>query len=211
MVETGKMKEVVPFETIEKKSKDYYIGDKVVSVEGKDGLQIFDGTLTKVGGKVTNREVNSLEVIKEKVDEVILVGTTERPRTAPTGTFHNPMLVGTYIVTSRPGWRWGRTHEGIDMAASVGTDVFASDGGTVIRAGWYAGYGNCVEIEHGNGWMTRYGHLSYIGVHTGQKVYQGQYIADVGNTGHSTGPHLHFEIRLNGSFVNPDTKVPGGV
>lgn len=211
MVETGRMKEVVPFDTVEKKSKDYYIGDKVVSVEGKDGLQIFDGTLTKVGGKVTNREVNSLEVIKEKVDEVILVGTAERPKTAPTGTFHNPMLVGSYVVTSRPGWRWGRTHQGVDMAAPVGTDVFASDGGTIIRAGWFAGYGNCIEIEHANGWMTRYGHLSYIGVKLGQKVYQGQYIGDVGNTGHSTGPHLHFETRLNGGFVNPDTKVPGGL
>lgn len=211
MVETGRMKEIVPFETIRKKSKDYYIGDEVVGVEGVKGVQIFDGTLTKVGGKVTKRETNSLEVITEKVDEVIYVGTTERPKTAPTGVFKNPMVQGTYIVTSRPGWRWGRTHEGVDMASHTGVYIYASDGGTVVRAGTYAGYGNCIDIEHANGWMTRYGHLSYIGVSVGQKVYQGQYIGNVGSTGHSTGPHLHFETRLNGAFVNPDTLVKGGI
>lgn len=211
MVETGRMKEIVPFETIKKDSKDYYIGDEVVGVEGVDGVQIFDGTLTKVGGKVTKRKTNSLEVITEKVDEVIYVGTTERPKTAPTGVFKNPMVQGTYIVTSRPGWRWGRTHEGVDMASHTGVYIYASDGGTVVRAGTYAGYGNCIDIEHANGWMTRYGHLSYIGVSVGQKVYQGQYIGNVGSTGHSTGPHLHFETRLNGAFVNPDTLVKGGI
>lgn len=211
LVETGKMRESIPYETIEKKSKDYYIGDKVVSVKGKDGVQIFDGTLTKVAGKVINRETNSIEVIKDKVDEVILVGTTERPRTAPTGTFHNPMAPGTYIVTSRPGWRWGAMHKGVDMGASTGTPVYASDGGTVVRAGWFSGYGNCIDIEHANGWMTRYGHLSSIDVRLGEKVYQGQYIGAVGSTGRSTGPHLHFETRLNDVFVDPDTKVVGGL
>lgn len=211
LVETGKMRETVPYETVNKKSDEYYIGDKVVDVQGEDGVQIFEGTLTKVGGKVTHRDVISLEVIKDKVDEVILVGTAERPRTAPTGTFHNPMIVGTYVITSRPGWRWGRTHEGVDMAAPIGTHVFASDGGTVIRASVYSGYGNCIDIQHANGWITRYGHLSAFAVKVGDKVYQGQYIGNVGSTGHSTGPHLHFETRLNGAFVNPDTKVVGGL
>lgn len=211
LVEEGRMRESVPYETVTKKSKDYYIGDKIVDVEGENGIQIFDGTLTKIGGKVVERQVDSVEVIKEKVDEVILVGTAERPKTAPTGTFHNPMVKGTYIVTSRPGWRWGRTHEGVDMAGSIGTHVFASDGGTVIRASVYSGYGNCIDIEHANGYITRYGHLSYIGVRVGQKVYQGEYIGNVGSTGHSTGPHLHFEIRRNGVFTNPDNYVVGGL
>lgn len=211
LVEKGKMKEIVPYETIKIKSKKYYIGDEIVAQEGVDGVQIFEGTLTKVGGKVSKRDTKNMEVITEKVDKKIYVGTTKRPKTAPTGIFKNPMKIGTYIVTSRPGWRWGRTHEGVDMGAGVGTNVFASDGGTIIRAGWHGGYGNCIEVQHSNGWMTRYGHLSYIGVHVGQKVYQGQLIGYVGNTGNSTGPHLHFEIRQNGKFVDPDTKIKGGL
>ena len=211
LVETGKMKEIVPYETIEKKTKDLYIGDEEIKVKGVKGVQIFDGTLTKIGGKVVTRDTKSLEIITEKVDQVVLVGTTKRPKTAPTGIFKNPMKVGTYIISSRPGWRWGRMHEGVDMAASTGTHVFASDGGVIIRASYYSGYGMCIEIQHSNGWMSRYGHLSYIGVKVGQKVYQGQYIGNVGNTGNSTGSHLHFETRQNGNFVNPDTKVKGGL
>lgn len=102
-------------------------------------------------------------------------------------------------------------HEGVDMGCSVGNPVYASDGGVVVRAGVYGGYGYCVDIQHDDGWISRYGHLSYIGVKVGDKVYQGQYIADSGNSGRSTGAHLHFEIRHNGSFVDPDSKVKGGL
>ena len=211
MVETGRMKEIVPYETIKKKSKKYYIGDEVISVKGVDGVQIFEGTITKVGGEVTNREVDNIEVLTEKVDKVILVGATKRPKTAPTGTFVNPLKAGTYTVTSRPGWRWGRTHEGVDMGCGVGNPVYASDGGVITCAGVYGGYGYCVDIEHSDGWMSRYGHLSKILVHNGQKVYQGQLIAYSGNSGRSTGAHLHFEIRQNGKFVDPDKKVKGGL
>lgn len=211
MIEKGKMKEIIPYETIEKKSDKYYIGDEVVAVKGVDGVQIVDGTLTKVGGKVVKRDIKYKEVITEKVDKITYIGTNKRPRTAPTGIFKNPLKAGTYIITSRPGWRWGRQHEGVDMGASTGTHIYASDGGKVIRASWYNGYGNCVDIQHDNGWITRYGHMSYIEVHVGQGVYQGQYIGNVGSTGNSTGPHLHFETRHNGAFVDPDTKVQGGL
>lgn len=211
LIEKGKMKEIVPYETIEKKTKELFIGEEEIGVKGVKGTQIFEGTLTKIGGKVVDRDTKKLEVITKKVDQVVYIGTTKRPKDAPTGIFRNPMKPGTYIVTSRPGWRWGRTHEGVDMASSVGVHVFASDGGTVIRASYYSGYGYCIDIQHGDGWMTRYAHLSYIGVHNGQKVYQGQYIGNVGSTGNSTGPHLHFETRKNGAFVNPDSKVRGGL
>lgn len=211
MVETGKMKEIVPYETVKKKSKKYYIGDEVISVKGVDGVQIFEGTVIKVGGKVINREVDNIEVLTEKVDKVILVGITKRPKTAPTGTFKNPLKPGTYVITSRPGWRWGRTHEGVDMGCGVGNPVYASDGGVITCSGVYGGYGYCVDIEHSDGWMSRYGHLSKILVHNGQKVYQGQLIAYSGNSGRSTGAHLHFEIRQNGKFVDPDAKVKGGL
>ena len=89
------------------------------------------------------------------------------------------------------------------MGAAGGTPIYATDGGTVVRAGWYSGYGNCVDIEHENGRMTRYGHCSRLLVNVGDKVYQGQNIALVGNTGHSFGNHLHFEVRVNNVAVNP--------
>jgi len=211
LVEQGKMKEIVPYETIEKESKDYYKGDEVVDVTGVDGIQIFEGTVTKVGGKVTNRKTKNMEVIREKVDEIILIGIAKRPKTAPTGVFKNPMLPGTYVVTSHMGYRWGRQHEGVDMGTPVGTAVYASDGGTVTFVGVSGGYGNLIIIDHGNGMTTRYGHLSSFGVREGQKVYQGQYIAASGNSGRSTGPHLHFEIRNNGTPINPEGKVSGGI
>jgi murein DD-endopeptidase MepM/ murein hydrolase activator NlpD len=107
------------------------------------------------------------------------------------------------ILTSGFGWRWGRMHEGIDLAVASGTPVVAAAAGTVIVAGWMGGYGNLVVVDHGNGVSTAYGHNTSVTVGTGQSVAQGQLIAYSGNTGHSTGPHVHFEVRINGSPVDP--------
>ena len=211
IVEKGKMKEIVPYETIEQESGDYYIGDTVVGVEGVDGVQLFEGTLTKVGGKVTDRKTIKLEVLTEKVDKIIYIGTSPKPKSTPTGTFRCPLGRGSYIITSGVGARWGTTHEGVDMASFIGNSVYAADGGTVIRAGWYGSYGNCIDIQHANGWITRYGHLSSIGVSAGEGVYPGQLIGAVGSTGFSTGPHLHFETRQNGVIYDPESLVSGGL
>ena len=107
------------------------------------------------------------------------------------------------ILTSGYGWRWGRMHEGIDLAVGNGTPVVSAAAGTVIVAGWMGGYGNLVVVDHGNGVSTAYGHNTTVTVGTGQSVAQGQLIAYSGNTGHSTGPHVHFEVRINGSPVDP--------
>jgi murein DD-endopeptidase MepM/ murein hydrolase activator NlpD len=107
------------------------------------------------------------------------------------------------ILTSGFGWRWGRMHEGIDLAVGNGTSVVASASGTVIVAGWLGGYGNLVVVDHGNGVATAYGHNTSVTVGVGQSVAQGQLIAYSGNTGHSTGPHVHFEVRVNGTPVDP--------
>ncbi len=106
-------------------------------------------------------------------------------------------------VTSGYGLRWGRMHEGIDIAVGSGTPVYAAAAGTVIYAGWLGGYGNLVVVDHGNGLSTAYGHNSSLVSSVGQAVAAGEVIAYSGSTGHSTGPHVHFEVRVNGSPVDP--------
>ena len=106
-------------------------------------------------------------------------------------------------VTSGYGYRWGRLHEGIDIAAPTGTPIWAAAAGTVIYAGWLGGYGYLVVVDHGNGLATAYAHASVIVVAVGQTVEQGQTLSLVGSTGNSSGPHLHFEVRVNGVAVDP--------
>jgi murein DD-endopeptidase MepM/ murein hydrolase activator NlpD len=105
-------------------------------------------------------------------------------------------------VVSPFGWRWGRMHEGIDIGAGYGTPIVAAASGTVIYAGWMGGYGNLIIIDHGGGLATAYGHQSSFAV-GGGPVSQGQVIGYVGCTGHCFGPHVHFEVRVNGSPVDP--------
>jgi murein DD-endopeptidase MepM/ murein hydrolase activator NlpD len=107
------------------------------------------------------------------------------------------------LITSPFGFRWGRPHQGIDMAAPTGTAILSAEHGTVVYSGWKQGYGNFVAISHGYGYETHYAHCSKILVHVGQRVNKGQLIARVGSTGHSTGPHLHFEVVANGIHRNP--------
>jgi murein DD-endopeptidase MepM/ murein hydrolase activator NlpD len=112
-------------------------------------------------------------------------------------------------ITSKFGRRWGRMHKGIDIAGPVGTPINAAADGTIVVAGWQSGYGNLVEIRHGDGTTTRYGHNSQLSVTVGQTVRQGQQVARMGSTGHSTGSHLHFEIRPSGgNAVNPIAHLP---
>jgi murein DD-endopeptidase MepM/ murein hydrolase activator NlpD len=116
-------------------------------------------------------------------------------------------LKSSFRYTSGFGRRWGRMHEGIDMAGSMGSPIYSTGDGTVVFAGVESGYGNLVRIKHDFGLETRYGHLSKIRVTVGQKVSRGDRIGDMGNTGRSTGTHLHYEVRTNGSAVNPMTFI----
>ena len=202
MVEKGRIKEVIEFETIKKESDEYYKGDSFLEQEGQDGIEIFEGYITKVAGEETERKATAKpEVLRKKKNKIIVVGTAERPKTAATGTFIVPL--DHYVVTSEWGGRWGRMHEGIDLAAPTGTPIHASDGGRIIKANYWSGHGLCVEVDHGNGVITRYSHCSAVFVSIGDLVYQGQHIANVGNTGHSFGSHCHFEVRVNGTSQNP--------
>jgi murein DD-endopeptidase MepM/ murein hydrolase activator NlpD len=106
-------------------------------------------------------------------------------------------------TSSRFGPRWGTFHYGQDIAAPYGSTVRASHAGVIVRAGWYGGYGNVVIIDHGNGITTRYGHNSKVLVKAGDKVAAGTPIALVGSTGDSTGPHCHFEVRVDDVATDP--------
>ena len=106
-------------------------------------------------------------------------------------------------LTSSYGRRWGRLHAGIDLASGVGSPVMAVTNATVLSAGWEGGYGRCIRLIASDGTVFVYGHLSSISVSDGERVSAGEVIGREGNTGHSTGPHLHFEVRINGTPVNP--------
>ena len=115
-----------------------------------------------------------------------------------------------YRFTSPYGMRWGQMHNGADFASRHGTPIHATADGTVLQTGWYGGYGKMVKLQHEFGFETRYAHLSKIHVKPGEKVSRGQIIGDMGNTGRSTGTHLHYEIRVNGSPVNPMNFIKAG-
>lgn len=198
---------VIEHKVEEQKSADIYEGMTETQQTGSDGLSEITARVTLQNGKKVVEEDLVTTVKEEPVTEVVLVGTKERPPTVGSGKYIWP-LKDSFTQTSGFGSRWGRQHKGIDLAVSVGTTVYAADGGTVVEAQYSGSYGNVVMIDHQNGQETRYAHNSKLLVKKGDKVYQGQPIAKSGNTGRSTGPHVHFEIRFNGEPRNPLNYLP---
>ena len=196
--------EATDYKTVTKKSNNYYEGETVVIQAGKKGKVRVTARLTKQNGKTVAREDLSVETIKEPVNKVVVKGTKPVPPKKGTGTFRKPVNTGVYAGY---GMRWGRMHYGLDYAAPTGTPIYAADGGTVVSAGWSGAYGYTIVIDHGANKKTLYAHCSRLFVSAGTKVYKGQHIAAVGNTGRSTGPHCHFEIFINGANVNPSYYV----
>lgn len=194
--------EVIPYETITQESAKYYEGDEVVSVEGQEGKQVVTSRVTRVDGELVSKEDLETEVLTPAVNKVIIKGTAERPPTVGSGRFIRPVP---YTIHDKFGIRWGRMHEGIDMfdPGCYGAPIYAADGGTVVVSGWYYACGLTVIIDHQNGFKTLYAHASSLNVSVGDKVYQGQHIANIGSTGRAYGPHLHFEIWWNGKPVDP--------
>ena len=208
ITETRSYEEKTDYKTIKKADDEMYEGDTEVSRKGKKGRSNIVDKTVSVNGEIVETETLKSEVEKKPVDKVVLVGTKERPPTTGTGTFIWPAGEGTFTVTSEFKWRWGRQHQGIDMGCRTGNDVLASDGGTVIYSGWQGGYGKLVIIDHENGIQTYYAHNSALLVERGDKVFQGQHIAEAGNTGHSYGSHIHFGVKDNGTFKNPRNYLP---
>lgn len=188
------------FEQTVEFSSSMYKDETSIRVKGVYGEKEVTAEVTKINGIETGRTVLSEKMIKEPKTQIIVKGTKEPPPKKGTGTFSYPARGS---ISSRYGMRWGRRHTGIDIAASYGSAVKASDGGVVIWVGYEGGYGKLIKIDHGANYVSYYGHLSKYNVKVGQKVYKGQKIGAVGNSGNSTGPHLHFEIRKNGVVQNP--------
>lgn len=184
------------------------VGYTKITTKGEKGLTKETAVVETVNGKQTAKTVLSTEVVKKPVTQVVLKGTatpmasaTERAQASSAG-FICPMNKGS-IKRISAYWGDGRGHRGIDMAGDIGVAIFAAKAGKVISAGYSGSYGYCVVIDHGNGYKTRYAHASALCVKTGTTVSQGQQIAKLGNTGRSTGPHLHFEILKNDTQINP--------
>ncbi len=181
-----------------------YQGQTKVLDPGVPGEALVSADVTYVNGVEKERNVTSTTVVREATEKVVAVGTVPRPTWFPTGNYIWPV---NGRVTSPFGYRsiFGSYsyHSGMDIAVPYGTSVKAADGGTVIWSGYKGSLGNLVIIDHGNGEQTYYGHNSQLYVSVGEKVYQGQAIAAAGSTGRSTGSHCHFEIKINGTSVNP--------
>lgn len=180
-------------------SDDVENGQSIVKTPGGEGTKVVTKEITFLNNKVISEKVLEEKIIKKPVDKVIIRGK-KNSAAAYVLALDEPSRGA---ITSNFGERWGRMHYGVDIAANTGTPIYAAMDGVVLCAEWESGYGNVIKINHSNGVQTIYGHCSKLFVKTGQTVNKGQKIGEVGSTGNSTGPHLHFEVRVKGKPVNP--------
>lgn len=192
--------ESIPFKVVYEKDSSMYVNESKVITKGKEGKKEVEYRQTKENGIVVEREILNETILEEPVDKVIVRGTKAVPSRG-SGVLSWPTVGG--HITSYYGPRWGSFHQGIDISGVSDKTIKAADNGTVTFAGWKSGYGYTVIIDHGNGYKTLYGHLSSMSVSNGSKVAKGQKIGVMGNTGKSTGTHLHFEVIVNGVNKNP--------
>ncbi len=210
-VRTEKIVETVPFKTETVKSSMLYAGDTRIAVKGVNGSMLTTKLITYIDGKKVSEKIASQKVTQKPVTQKVLVGTMKKvyyyDAEGNEGRFMWP-VPAIKEISSPFGYRWGRTHQGIDISGSgvTGQDIVAAESGVVESVSLSnSGYGHSLVINHGGGIRTRYAHCiaGSIAVKTGQKVSKGQVVAAVGSTGNSTGAHLHFEVLVNGSPVDP--------
>ena len=209
--------ETIAFEEEYRSEPEMYVGETKVEVEGKEGTKEVTKKVVKENGKAVEEEIVEEQVTQEPTEQVVLTGIKEYDGyggaegsydegvsydlSAAYGILKTP--IDSVYISSEFGQRWGRLHRGIDFALAEGSAIYAADAGSVYFSGYSGGYGNIVKIDHGNGMQTYYAHCSQLLVSEGQSVQRGEQIALVGSTGNSTGPHLHFEVIINGACVNP--------
>ncbi|WP_181410171.1 M23 family metallopeptidase [Paenibacillus sp. tmac-D7] len=189
----------VPSGVVYEKDDSLRAGVIQIVSQGKPGLKKVTVQSIHVNGRFTEQSTVGEELLEAPVQTVVKQGTKVIAG-AGSGKFAMPVLRGE--VTSQFGLRWGKSHNGTDFVSEQ-RGIMASDSGKVVYAGWKSGYGNCIVIDHGNGYETLYGHLSKIEVKKDEFVTKGEKIGVMGSTGNSTGVHLHFEIIKNGSQQNP--------
>ena len=214
--EEATFKELIPADIQYVEFSDLYKDETKVYQAGHDGLKEITVDVHKINGKEVSRELISEKVLKEPKTKVIAYGTKEKPKkqnnsssvsssvsSSNSGMFMHP-LNGGGRISSPYGSRWGVFHRGMDIAAPAGTPIYAAASGVVTYSGYNnGGFGKLIIIDHQNGYQTYYAHCSSLYAQVGQKVSQGQNIAGVGSTGNSTGNHVHFEIRRDGTPINP--------
>ena len=192
--------ETIPYETITQENDQLDQTYRATLQEGSAGEAVVTAEIQTVDGQEHGRTILARTVLSEATDEIVEVGT----RNVGIGTGEFDLPVYGYTFTSGFKWRWGKLHSGVDLAVAEGTPVYAADNGKVIVAEDSGnGYGNYIIIDHQNGFKTLYGHNSELLVSVGDIVAKGDKIALSGNTGNSTGPHLHFEIHVNDEKVDP--------
>lgn len=199
-VEKGKYEEDIPYESKFEETNRLYKGDKKIKVKGQVGKKEIVAEVVRYNGREISKKALEENIVNNPKVEIVLKGTKIPPPDKSIGAFNNPTRG---VLTSRFGPRWGKTHRGIDIAAKIGTPVKAAFEGVVIFSGWKGNYGNCIIIDNEKGIQTLYAHNSKLLVKNGEKVTKGQVISLVGDTGNTTGPHVHFEVKKNGSLVNP--------
>lgn len=206
MVVRTSEEEEIPFNTVTEENSDLFKGYSYPSQQGSLGRSIVYYDLVYVDGELVSREpVPELtEVIEPPVDRVLEVGTAV-PSVEPGGVVGTGSFIWP-VPNSNGSSRgfMGAAHRGRDINAPFDSAILACDAGVVIEAGWHYSWGNYVLIDHGNGMQTRYAHCNALYVSAGMSVSKGQTIAIVGSTGYSSGPHLHLEVTVNGTLVNPD-------
>ncbi len=200
-VEQNYYEEIYDADIIYIDNDDWYTTQTKVHQQPSAGFRKIVANVSYLNDKEVSREILKEEVVMEAVPKIVERGTKIPP------TYIKPIsggrLSSTFGKRSRPTKGASTYHKGVDWAVPTGTAVFASCGGTVAKAGWGSGYGYVVYINHIDGRQTRYAHLSKVLVRAGQTVKQGERIALSGNTGVSSGPHVHFEMLIGGTQVNP--------
>ncbi|GKU25862.1 peptidoglycan DD-metalloendopeptidase family protein [Clostridium folliculivorans] len=188
--------------TIINSSEDLFIGESKVD-KGINGKNEVEEESTYINGKKINTEKISEKVVMKPIDTVIHTGI-KNPIPSGVAFLSKPSRGS---ISSNFGARWGEVHHGIDIASNVGDPIGAALDGMVKETSYNNVYGNMIVVDHGGGIETIYGHCSKVLVKPGQKIKRGDIIGKVGTTGRSTGPHLHFELRVNGTAINPNKYI----
>ena len=193
---------MIAYETQIEESAELLRGEREVKTAGQEGKKLVTYTVKEANGVALEKNVLNEIVIAEPVTEVVTEGTATLMIASRSGSGALSWPIRGRI-NSPYGSRSRGFHTGLDIDANTGDSVKAAAGGKVVTAGWEGGYGYCVILDHGNGLKTRYAHLSKITCSMGQTILRGEELGKAGSTGNSTGPHLHFEVIINGNTQNP--------